>query len=765
MHFWLILFSTLLMAYSPAEGWSRLAEARESLFRTTISGVILDAETGESVPFAYVTLQGINRTTTSDRDGRFELRNIPSGVYTLNIQRIGYRPTSRRITLRENEILELEIEMLPETISGQAVEVVADAERTTGSRVEHASLRITGESLRRDLGNTLSGTLSNQAGFSERSMGATAGRPVIRGLGDQRVVILEDGGPTGDVSWSSGDHAVTVDPSSAHEIEIVRGPAALEHGSGAIGGVINVVRNQIPNTIPTRAGGTLSLIGSSVNRGGGGSGSIEMPLGSLVVSADVSGRTGGDYRIPGSTLPNTGLRSTSNSLGASYIRPWGYTGISASMYLNNYGIPPNPDGGHTSGVDIEMSKYQVESRTEILIRNSFLDLLEIRGSAIGYHHAEIEPGGAIGSEYAMNTITGSVKLKNGRWGIFDQGGFGVWGEYVDYSVVGVRTPDSHSFSGALYLIQEANIGAFHLEAGVRLNHFAARPKEEKESLSIGHIRNRGFTGLESSLAGIYDFGRGFYLGATVMHSWRAPTLEELFSEGPHLAVYTYELGNPDLPAERGLGNELFLRYRNGGTYLQISTFYNHFTNFLHAQKLGKDLPPRPDLTTYQNVGTRAGIYGLEFSGEQQLNRNLKIHGNLSWTIGDRWVTDRIPLPGSGGAEGDTLLVRSKQPLPMMPPLNGMVGMTWSHGGFSADMRLRLSDRQNRIDEELETPTAGYTVLDLSLQYRFTLGGSLQTLALNAQNLLDETYHNHLSLVKDHFPEPGRSINLLYRAYF
>src|SRR5690606_32373514 len=115
--------------------------------------------------------------------------------------------------------------------------------------------------------------------------------------------------------------------------------------------------------------------------------------------------------------------------------------------------------------------------------------------------------------------------------------------------------------------------------------------------------------------------------------------------------------------------------------------------------------------------------------------------------------------------GDTLLVRSKQPLPMMPPLNGMVGMTWSHGGFSADMRLRLSDRQNRIDEELETPTAGYTVLDLSLQYRFTLGESLQTLALNAQNLLDETYHNHLSLVKDHFPEPGRSINLLYRAYF
>src|SRR5690625_874801 len=179
-----------------------------------IAGTVVDSENGEGVPFAYLHLEEINRTATTDRHGHYELRNVPNGTYTVVIHRIGYHSQSRTITIDEDRSDEITFTLTPAILSGEAVQVVADAESTTGSNLEHASVKISGEQLRQDRGTTLSSTLSNQPGFSERSMGAASGRPVIRGLGDERVLILEDGERTGDVSWTSGDHAVTVDPRS-----------------------------------------------------------------------------------------------------------------------------------------------------------------------------------------------------------------------------------------------------------------------------------------------------------------------------------------------------------------------------------------------------------------------------------------------------------------------------------------------------------------------------------------------------------------------
>src|SRR5690625_2211850 len=179
-----------------------------------VAGTVVDSENGEGVPFAYLHLEEINRTATTDRHGHYELSNVPNGTYTVVIHRIGHHSQSRTITIDEDRSDEITFTLTPAILSGEAVQVVADAESTTGSNLEHASVKISGEQLRQDRGTTLSSTLSNQPGFSERSMGAASGRPVIRGLGDERVLILEDGERTGDVSWTSGDHAVTVDPRS-----------------------------------------------------------------------------------------------------------------------------------------------------------------------------------------------------------------------------------------------------------------------------------------------------------------------------------------------------------------------------------------------------------------------------------------------------------------------------------------------------------------------------------------------------------------------
>jgi iron complex outermembrane recepter protein len=728
----------------------------ENLFSGTITGIVTNAETGEPVSYAYLHLESINRTTTTDREGRFELRNVPEGSHTIQIHRIGYVTQSRTITVERDEETRLSFQMSPTVLSGQAIEVVADAEGTLGANLEHASLKIIGDQLRRNLDATLSGTLNNQAGFSERSMGAAPGRPVMRGLGDERVLILEDGGRTGDVSWTSGDHSVTVDPSGANEIEIARGPAALEYGSGAIGGVINVVRNQIPNSVPSNTTGILSLQGSSVNQGLMGAGSVTIPRNDLVLNVNLNGRFGQDYSTPIGTLTNSYLRNTNNSFGLGYIQPWGYAGLSGSIYYSEYGIPPDPEGGHPAGVDIEMYKYQTEGRGEVVIRDSFFNLMEVRASFIRYHHVELEASGNVGTQYDMYTSTGSLKLRNKGWGFFDSGVIGAWGEFVDYTVFGSRTPKSNSWSGALFAIQEADIGSLHLEAGLRFNHTTAWPENERPNSYIGHVRERNFTGLESSASAIYNFGGGFYLGSTFMHSWRAPSLEELYSEGPHLAAYAFEIGNPDLDAERGLGSELFARFKKDNFNMQLAGYFNYFGNYLHAQDTGRPSIPRADLNEFQYVGTQASIYGLELSTEYQLLQNLAVDGNVTLTIGDRVVSDE--------EKEATGLTESNQPLAMIPPLNGNIGIRYALDGLTLGGRVRMSAKQDRLGE-FETPTDAYTVVDLNAQYNFSWGNTLHTLSLNALNIFNEEYYNHLSLIKDLFPEPGRSVNLLYRVYF
>ena len=747
----LLLFITFLLLYFPLFAANVNDESSG-----TLKGIVVDVEDGEPISYAYIHLEQINRSTTTDRDGLFELRNIPTGTYDVSIHRIGYSSLTRRIEIDDDETTELSFQLTPTVLSGESVEVVADAEETMGANLEHASLKISGEQLRRDLDVTLSSTLNNQAGFSERSMGAAPGRPVMRGLGDERVLILEDGGRTGDVSWTSADHAVSVDPSSADEIEIARGPAALEHGSGAIGGVINVVSNKIPTSIPTRTTGNVSLQGASVNNGLMGSASTKVPYNNLVLNLDLSGRIGQDYKTPVGSLTNTYIRTADNGFGLGYIRPWGYTGLSGSIYYSEYGIPPDPDGGHPEGVDIEMVKYQTEGRAEVVLNNSIFNLLEARASFIRYHHVEIESSGAVGTQYDMDTSTGSVKLRNKGWGFFDEGVLGFWGEYVDYSVFGSRTPNSNSLSGAVFAIQEADIGNLHLETGLRLNHFAAAPEFNRPNSYIGNVRERNFTGLESSLTAIYNFGGGFHLGSTLMHSWRSPTLEELYSEGPHLAAFAFEVGNPDLDAERGLGSEIFARYNTSRASVEFATYYNHFPNYLYAQDTGRPSIPRADLNEFQYIGTEATMYGAEFSSEIQMFNNFTVDGNISFTIGDRVVPQ--------DEQDQTGLTVSEQPLPMMPPLKGNLGLRYTNSGLTLGTRVRAAASQTRLGE-IETPTDGYTVFDLNAQYRFDWAGSLHTVSLNALNIFNEEYYNHLSRVKDIFPEPGRNVSLLYRVYF
>jgi iron complex outermembrane receptor protein len=734
----------------------------------TIRGIVIDSETSESIPFAYLHIEELNRTSTTNVDGEFEIKNIPKGNFTLTTHRIGFRTQSRSIIVNDSS-LDLEIKLSATVLSSQSIEVVGAQDELNGSGLEHASKNIFGSDLRRNLGSTLSQTLSNLPGFDQRTNGSAPGRPVIRGLGDERLVILQDGMSTGDISAQSSDHAVTTDPSSADEIEIARGPAALAYGSNAIGGVINIVKNQISTNIPSHVNGSLSLSGETVNRGGSGALSIQAPYKDFTAQMDLSGRLAGNTRTPIGPTNNTYFGTTNDGLGISYIQPWGYVGASGTYYRSNYGIPPDPNG-HAEGVDIEMSKLQYDAKSEIVLQHILFKVLEAELSFKDYNHKEIEGENTlgqrtVGTEFDLLTTNFNLRTKHRELGIFERGSMGITAEFEDYVVDGAGTPPSQSIKAGVYLIEEIDIEALHLEGGLRFDFVKNTTDETDLFYSFGarngaidstYYKNRSFAALASSFAAIYQLGGGFSVGGSFIHSFRAPSLEELYSEGPHLASYSFEIGNPDLDPERAFGKELFIRFNKEVLNADFTVFHNDFSNYLYAQNTGRQNPQRPTLQDYQFVGTEALLYGAEFSGEVQFLEFFVFDASLSYTLAERSVSEEERM-NSG-------YTKSTRPLPQIPPFKTKASLKYAKDSFEVGTRVRYSAEQNRTGE-FESSTDAYTLIDVFSQYRLESQSLLHTFSLNVNNLLNTEYYDHLSRIKDLRPQPGINVSLLYRIYF
>ncbi len=729
----------------------------------SIKGNVFDGESKDVIPFSYVHLEELNRTTVSTADGYFELKNIPQGVYTITIHQIGYATQSRKIFI-DNANIELKIELRTSVFSSEAIEVIGEKSDLSGANLAHASKKVFGADLRRNLGSTLSQTLSNLPGFDQRSNGAAPGRPVIRGLGDERVVILQDGMSSGDISAQSSDHAVTIDPASANEIEIARGPAALAFGANAIGGVINVVKNQITTTLPSKINGTFSLNGQSVNTGLSSALSTTIPVGTFAVQADLSGRFSSDTQTPAGKIDNSYFRTTNDAIGLSYLRPWGYAGFSTSVYASNYGIPPDPNG-HAGGVDIKMFKLQYDAKTEIVVNKDFIKVIEIDASYKDYEHKEIEGkdfngNDVVGTLFNLKTTNADVRIKNNHFGLFENGTFGITSQFEDYMVEGSGTPPADNFSMGAYIIQEKDLNYLHLEVGLRFDMVRTRSSSTGVFYPIGiqsgaidstSYKNRNFEALSGSIAAIYNLGGGLSLGASILRSFRAPSMEELYSEGPHLASYSFEIGNPDLDPERAWAKEVFVGYQVNRLNLTAAVFHNSFDNFLFAQNTGRINPTRSDLQDYQFTGNKAWLYGYEFSGEVKLSKNFLTQLSVSKTIGEQEVSID---------SGEDV----KKPLPQIPPLKGKLSLKYVKNEFEIGSQIQHATKQDRTGD-FETATDAYTTIDIFSQYRFNSRKLLHSISFNINNLLDTEYQNHLSRIKDLRPEPGRNISLLYRVYF
>jgi iron complex outermembrane recepter protein len=304
------------------------------------------------------------------------------------------------------------------------------------------------------------------------------------------------------------------------------------------------------------------------------------------------------------------------------------------------------------------------------------------------------------------------------------------------------TPPTTETSAAVYGFEDVHFEKWTLQFSGRFDVHWVLPDEERTA-RIGRIRARRYAEPSGGVRLTRTFEGGFEVGVNGMRTVRIPSMKELFSEGPHLPAYSYEVGNPDLGVERGWGGELFARIATDRAGLQLSAYINRIQEYLYPRNTGDYAIQRP-LPIYQYTGADVVMVGMEALSELRITESVHLSGTVSWVEGS--------------------LIESGEPIPFVPPLSGKLSLEYSVQSLTLGAGLRAAASQTRLGE-FEEPTDGYLVGDLSMQAHIAKGRLLHTVSLKVENVADTEYRMHLSRVKSIMPEPGRSVSVLYRAYF
>ena len=718
--------------------------------RHVFEGSVRDANTGFPLAGARVSVVGGETRAVTRADGTFHLTGMAAGVNTLRAERLGYRGATVEVTVGTErarravaESGEVVIELAPSPIAlGELVVTATISERAAAEALRPVSV-MTGDDLQRQMTATVAGTLASMPGLAATRMGPSVAQPVIRGLSGDRVLMLEDGTAVGDASNSGADHTTALDPSSARRIEVVRGPGALLYGGNALGGVINVIRDEIPSAMPHRLTGAATMQTETATGSLAGSASTVFPIMERVpLRVEVTARTAGDLKTPVGTLLNTDGELLSGGAGTAYVADWGRLGASFRGYRNYYGIPGGFVGGHAEGVRIEMERVAAKFRT--VVDDPVGPFHNLRFDAIhtSYTHREIEASDILGTLFDQQSASADVLGRHGSWGPFTAGALGGRASREDFAYGGsLHTPDTRRFRAALYLLEEVQLGSIQVESGLRYDWALVDPGEDRVS-DIGEIRERRFHALSGSLGVLYKSGSGLVLGASVARAFRTPDIAELYSEGPHLAAYVFEVGNPSLEGEVGHGLDVFLRFESDRLRAEVTGFHNDIRNHIYGEDTGR--LSRVRLPVYQFQGNDAVFSGFEAGVDLDAGRGLALEGVAS------------AVKGSLGDTG--------RPLPLVPPLKGHVALKYERPSWYVRAEAEMADRQDRVGE-FETATRGYTVLNAAAGVRFTFGGRLNVLTVSLANATNTVYRNHLSRVKEIMPEAARGLNVSYRVVF
>jgi iron complex outermembrane receptor protein len=745
--------------------------------RAQSSGTLLGSVTGaggETVAHAVVQIVDLRRRVHTDPQGGFRFEDVPAGQYLVQATSARYGSGIVRVSVGEGETrLDIRLDV---SVHQEAVVVTAQSDARALSDVAQPVSVLSGDELLLRTAPTLGETLASQPGVSSTYFGPGASRPVIRGLGGDRIRVLEDGVGVGDASNTSPDHAVSTEPFGATTIEVVRGPATLLYGSSAVGGVVNVIDDRIPDAAPEHVlAGTLDLLAASVSDEWSGGASVKAGAGPLVLHGGFVRRETEDLQIPGfaeseqlraaeegggegeeheeafGILPNSAIDSTSGSLGASYVGSKGFFGASWTAFDTLYGIP----GGHAheagageggeeghaeeGGVRVDLRQRRFDVRGARAEPFGAFRGAKLRFGITDYEHQELE-GDEVGTLFLNDAWEGRLEMLHKPLGAAT-GSFGVQLASRDFEAIGeeafVPPTETRAFAG--FVFEELGTGAWRGQLGARYEHQSVK--------ALGDVDlERTFDAFSGSLGVLYRGGSGFGGGLTLALSQKVPNAEELYSNGPHIATGVFEIGDPDLAKEKSLGLDLSLSKRAGPVTGQLSGFVNRFDDYIYESFTGEE---EDGLPVARYIQGDASFWGFEAAAAIELLHAEPRHLDLELSA------DYVRASLRGGDES---------PLPRIPPFRYGAALHYADNRLDGRVEVRGVAAQERVSE-FELPTDGYTFLNASLGYRFFLGHTVLQLRLQGNNLTDEEGRNHVSFLKDVAPLPGRDFRAAVRLLF
>ena len=606
-------------------------------------------------------------------------------------------------------------------------------------------------------GATLGDTLDGLAGVGATAFGPNSSRPTLRGLDGDRVRLLNNSGASVDASSLSFDHAVPVDPLVVQRIEVLRGPAALQYGGNAIGGVVNTLDNRIPRlgqpglsgAAELRLGGAANERGAAVVLDGGGRG--------FAWHADLSGRRTDDQRAPrfsvtddegntsrGTRVRNSSAEGHSAALGGSLLWGDGHAGLSYDDYRNDYGVTVEPD------VRIHMQRQRLTAAGEWRNLAGPLRQLQWQFSRSRYEHQEIEGSGAVGTTFRSTGNQARVEARHAPLGLLD-GMVGAQWEDSDFRVEGEEAlvPTTRTRSLGLFVIEQMKLGAWTWQGGLRSDSVRLRADESER---FGPARDRRFKPGSASLSLAYALSPRWSLQLQGSHSERAPSFYELFADGVHVASGAYERGDATLGLEKARTGELGLVWQDGpgrdASRWSLQLFQTRFSNFIALEATGETAlhehegEEAHEVPVYQYRGVRARMHGVEIEGQQRLPTlagwALQAQARLDW------------VRGSNRSTGEAL--------PRLSPLRVGLGLEGRRGPWLVALDWRGAARQNRVPA-LDTATPGYGILRLSLARRLDWGSTDALWFLKLDNLGNTLAYNASSIatIRGLAPQAGRSV--------
>lgn len=705
-------------------------------------------EGGAPLARAQVVVEPGGRSTVTDAAGRFVVRGLRTGRHRLDVSLIGYAPESRELVLPSaGEHPAGEVVLRRTALSLPGLQVTATPTGGDVRAVTQGTTQLAGRALEREMAGTLAQTLRFQPGVAVRSMGPAASVPIIRGLTGDRVLVLQDGQRTADLAGSADDHGVTIDPLTAQRVEVVRGPATLLYGNNALGGVVNVISGDLPLQAGGRPEWAFSAQSESAYPGGSAALRATLPLADAwTASLRMGGRSTGDVRIPadprlGSRLDNTRSRNWSGSVGVGHAGERLVAASALKVYDFSYGLPVPPG---SDPVSLAGRRREAAGRAELALASARFSLVRVDATAQDYRHDELDGAGAVQQTFALDTRTLNLLVRQGALGPFTEGAWGVSGLWKRYAATGpaALTPPADSRGLGVFAFQEVALdGGAALQLGARLDHYGI---ESGSTAKFGAGHDRTFRALSGSVGVRVPVVRGVSAGVNLARSFRAPTVEELFSAAPHAGTGSVEFGNSRLRAERGRSAEAVLQIRAGRWNGQFAAFHNAVADYVHLVARGDTVVDGATLPVFVYDQTDATLRGVEGQLEWELRRDLVL-----------------------GATGDLLHAEQRDgtPLSFMPPARLGGVLRWDDGTLSLGGEVHHEFRQERVGAADELPTDAHTVVRATAGVRWTRGGVVHSLTLRGENLGDVLHREATSRIKDFAPGPGRNVALLYRVLF